>query len=336
MCTNLRVIAKDGSVVIGRTMDLGINLQSKLCVFPRNYKITSSAPNNQSGKSWQTKFGYVGMNSLDQPQLSDGINESGLYCGALYLPGFTEYQRVSEGNSANAVAQIDVMNYILSLAANVEEAKSLLQNVTVWSMSPAAANFPLDLHYIVHDKSGACAVFEYVDGQLKTYDNKLGALTNAPTFDWHLINLRNFVNLSPQNSNGLDLSGVGIKALGEGSGMLGLPGDFTPPSRFIRAVALTQSAFQPENAEQAVITTQHIINNFDVVQGVARPISQQENHCDYTQWSTLADLSNGNYYIRMHDKPGYSRLTLSSFDLNSSEVKTLDPTNMNWYNQVAA
>ena len=123
------------------------------------------------------------------------------------------------------------------------------------------------VHYIVHDAGGGCAVLEYVETQLKVHKNHLGVLTNSPTFDWHVTNLRNYINLGVTGLPPLKLEGKAFAPFGQGSGMLGLPGDFTPPSRFIRAVAFTQSALPVDKAEDGVKQAFHILNQFDIPKG---------------------------------------------------------------------
>jgi hypothetical protein len=91
-------------------------------------------------------------------------------------------------------------------------------------------------------------VIEPLNKGLKIYDNPLGVVTNAPTFDWHMTNLRNYINLSATNVPAVDMGGITLAQFGQGSGLRGLPGDFTPPSRFVRAVAFSQSAFPSDTA----------------------------------------------------------------------------------------
>lgn len=335
MCTNLQIKAQDGSVVVGRTMDLNINLKSKLLVFPRGLKLTSRSPQGP-GHSWTVKHGFIGMNGLDNQMVADGLNEKGLYCGSLYLPGFTQYQEINAREADKALSPIDVSMYLLSVASNVSEAKTAIQEVIVWSETTPEVGFTFPLHFVVHDRSGACVVFEYVNGELHIHDNPVGVLTNAPTFDWHLTNLNNYTNLSPVDAIGKNLGRLNISQLGEGSGLLGLPGDFTPPSRFVRAVALTQTALASPNATAATQTALHIMNNFDLVTGVERNVHGKKTDCDYTQWTTLADLANGYYFIRMHDTPSYGRIVLSDLNFAADAVTAIDPAQKNWFTGIAA
>lgn len=315
-------------------MDLNIDLKSQILLFPRNTEITSRAPEGQKGMTWHNKYAFIGLNGMGQTVVSDGLNEQGLYFGSLYLPGFTTYQEVTPENYSKAVAPIDVGMYLLSNAASVDEAKDLIQKVFVWAETTPQVNIIFPLHFSVQDRSGKAAVFEYVEGKLNIHDNPLGILTNSPTFDWHLINLRNFVNLTPNDALGKNLAGLDVKQLGEGSGMLGLPGDFTPPSRFIRGVALAQSALPAQDEKAGVLSMVHIINNFDLVLGVERGFEDKKMDCDFTQWTTIVDLTNLNYFVRMHDNPGFVRVSLLDFDLDGKNIKTIDPNNLNWFTEI--
>lgn len=115
-------------------------------------------------------------------------------------------------------------------------------------------------HYVLHDAAGNCAVIEYVDGKRSIHDNPLGVFTNAPTFDWHITNLRNYANLSVTNVPPVELVGVRLSGFGQGNGLFGLPGDFTPPSRFVRAVAFSQSSVATKTAVDATLQAFHILN----------------------------------------------------------------------------
>jgi choloylglycine hydrolase len=122
---------------------------------------------------------------------------------------------------------------------------------------------------MITDPSGASIVVEFTGGQLKIHDNDLGVITNAPNYDWHLINLRNYINLSAVELPSKKIVDLDFTALGGGSGMIGLPGDFTPPSRFVRAVAWTQTARSTQNADETVYELFRILDNFNLPLGSA-------------------------------------------------------------------
>ncbi len=125
-------------------------------------------------------------------------------------------------------------------------------------------------------------------------------MTNSPNFEWHMTNLRNYVNLSATNVPPLALGGVTLAQFGQGSGLRGLPGDFTPPSRFVRAVAFSQSAVQSDTAAQAVLQAFHILNNFDIPYGAVRDVEGGQMHAEYTTWTSDSDLKNLRWYFRTY------------------------------------
>ena len=130
--------------------------------------------------------------------------------------------------------------------ATVDEVKAAVGDVVVWGeMVPQLGSFA-PLHYSVHDAGGKSIVIEYVDGKLHVYDNAVGVLTNSPTYEWHIQNLRNYVNLTAENAKPVKIGNVTYAGTGQGSGLHGLPGDPTPPSRFVMAAA---TAYLVEQAE---------------------------------------------------------------------------------------
>lgn len=335
MCTCVRIKAKDASVVIARTMEFGIDLQSKITIFPRGYRFESVAPNDKKGISWEGKYGFVGMDAMGLPCVSDGINEKGLYVGDLLLPGFAKYQEVPAGEEEKALAPLDVAGYLLSNCQNLDEAKEAIKKVLVWEMFVPQLEGVLPIHIAVHDMWGNSAVFEWVDGKLNIEDNPLGVTTNSPYYKWHMINVRNYVNLSANNVPELKLKGDEVAPIGQGSGMLGLPGDATPPSRFIKAVALSQSVLEAENVEEATKNAFHVINNFDIPKGFAREEKDGKDVYDYTSWLTLADLKQKIYYYRGYDNMKFYRVSLANLDFNANEIKRLDTSNSEWFEEIS-
>jgi choloylglycine hydrolase len=153
-------------------------------------------------------------------------------------------------------------------------------------------------HFFVQDKSGKSIVIEPVDGTLKVHDAPLGIMTNAPTYDWHMTNLQNYVNLSVKDVEGAKIGPVALAAFGSGSGLHGMPGDFTPPSRFVRAAIYSQSAAPNATAEDAVLSAFHILNQFDIPKGSVQNSAIGGTVDEITEWTSVADLKNLRWYFR--------------------------------------
>ena len=123
---------------------------------------------------------------------------------------------------------------------------------------------PAPIHFLVTDTSGETIVIEYTHETLHIYNNQVGVLTNSPPFPWHITNLSNYVGLGTKAANPIKVGELEVKPLGAGSGMLGLPGDYTPPSRFVCAVAMRNTVPVLKNGERAIAEAFRILNNFDI------------------------------------------------------------------------
>ncbi|MHC1790716.1 linear amide C-N hydrolase [Solidesulfovibrio sp.] len=301
-CTSIRLKTTDGGVVYARTMEYGQNLGSNILIVPKGVDMVGTLPSGAvKGLRFKTKYGSVGMNAFGSTILSDGMNEKGLVVGALLFPGYAGYEPYSPARSGSTLAQFDLPGWLLAQCASVADVRREIAKVRVSQGPTTFQGVPigeLALHYTIHDATGASIVLEYVGGKLNIHDNPLGVLTNSPDFTWMLTYLSNTVNLSAVNVPALDLAGYVVRQTGQGSGMLGLPGDFTPPSRFVRMVALTQSALPATGPDAGVALAMTIIGNVDIPKGAVREKTATGLELDVTQWVALADVARGRYYYR--------------------------------------
>jgi choloylglycine hydrolase len=301
-CTTLLITAKDGAVVSGRTMEFGFDVHSEVMVVPAGTAMTGSLPDGTKGISYSTKYGMIGANAMGFDVIVDGINEQGLFVSDLYFPGYAGYANATSANGSRAMASYELGNWLLGNFATVDEVRAHIADIVLVNTGVEALGGPPPLHFIVRDRSGKSLVIEPVDGQLKVYDNPVGVMTNSPSFDWHLTNLRNYIGLTPQNAAPIELGGnLTLPQFGQGSGMVGLPGDASPPARFVRAVAYSQTALPVKTASEAVLQVFHIMNNFDIPLGSVRDKSGGVVHVDYTVWTSVADLKNDRWYFRTYN-----------------------------------
>jgi len=172
-------------------------------------------------------------------------------------------------------------------------------------------------HAAVHDARGKSMVIEFIGGETKIYDNPIGVMTNKPTFDWQLTNLRNYVNLEPYDRESRQIAGVKIDPAGSGSGWLGMPGDWTPPSRFVRTVQIVNSADPAKDAGEAVNLAAHILNAVDIPLGVIRTKGPANKlMVDYTQWIVIKDLTHRELYFRTYQNLNLKKVSLKKLDLS--------------------
>lgn len=320
-CTGIRIIANNGAIVYGRTLEFGKNIESNIIVIPRNYSFTGTVPTGaQEGLEWQSKYAVVGANAFDVIALIDGVNEKGLAGGLFYFSDYAGYQKVSVNDYQQSLAPWELMTWILTNFATVDEVKEMLPTITVSNTVFQPLGIVPPLHAIVHDATGKSIVIEYVKGMLHVYDNKLGVITNSPTFDWHMTNLNNYVRISARNADTIQLQNLRLTPLGQGSGMLGLPGDFTSTSRFVRAVAFSENVVPAANHDEARNTVLHILNLFDIPRGIVYEKREGQTIYDYTQWTSAADLQNKRYYFTTYDNPELHSIDLMAMNCAAHDV----------------
>ncbi len=318
-CTGLRLIAGDDGVVVGRTMEFGFDVDSDAVVVPAGTALTSSLAEPSQGIQYTTKYGMVGANALGLKAIVDGVNEAGLYVGAFYFPGYAGYADPDSSYSDRSLAPEDYGTWLLANFASVEEVKANYDNVVIVPNPNAAIgeeSFPG--HIVVHDSTGASVVIEPVDGILRIYDNPLGVITNSPTFDWHMTNLRNYINLTATNV-------PPVPQFGQGSGLRGLPGDFSPPSRFVRAVAFSQFAQELTTVEETVVQVFNIMSAFNIPVGAVRDVHENETHYDYTVWTTASDLENKRWAFRTYNDQSIRSIDVeAALDAAGDEVRVIE------------
>ena len=323
-CTGIRLKAKDGAVVYARTMEFGAPLPPVITAVPKGVELVGLAPGGAEGLRWTARYAAVGMGTEAYDVMADGLNEKGLGAGLFYHPGYAKYAEADPNQRERSISVLQLATYLLTTCATVDDARQAMKSVVVAPTEIAEFGGPPPLHAVVHDAAGNCIVIEFLEGETRIFDNPLGVITNAPTFDWHVVNLRNYVNLTPTNKTGIALDDLKLGPFGEGSGMPGLPGDFTPPSRFVRAVAFTRSAHPVEDAGAAVNQAFHILNNFDIVPGYVR--SAPSGHAaheadDVTQWTTASDLANRRFYYRTYEDPRIRFVDLTRLKLGDQPLR---------------
>jgi choloylglycine hydrolase len=324
-CTGIRLIAADGSVVHARTLEFGLDLQSDVLVIPRGFQRAGLTPDGKDGLVYASKYASVGANGVGLPYLFDGLNEKGLAVGTFYFPTTAGYMPYAAGDQARTLAPWQVGSWILENFASVQEVRDNIGKIVVADVVFKDWGFTPPVHYVVHDEAGNSIVIEYVGGKLNVYDNPLGVMTNSPGFDWHMTNLRNYVNLSVANAPPVKLGPVTLQSMGMGSGMHGVPGDFTPPSRFVRAAIYGASVLPSATGRDAVVQAFHVLNQFDIPKGAVRD-AEKDAHgnivADYTLWTSANDLKARQFFIRTYDNSQIRSIDLMSQDLDAKDIAT--------------
>ncbi len=301
-CTGISLKAEDGAAIRARTLEFGFPLQSNVVVVPAGKAFAGALPDGGKGLTYTTHYGIVGANAFGQTMIIDGLNDQGLSIGLFYFPGYAQYAEATKDNASRALAPQDFGMWVLGNFATVDEVKKAVQDVvmvgTPFPGLGSAKGMTADVHFFVQDKSGKSIAIEPRGGKIEVTDAPLGVMTNAPTYDWHMTNLDNYINLSPKDIGTEKLGSVTLSATGSGTGMLGLPGDFTPPSRFVRAALFSKAATPNASADDAVLSAFHILNQFDIPKGSVINASVGQPTPETTEWTAVSDLQNLRWYFR--------------------------------------
>ena len=303
-CTDFRLISNDNKVMVTRTMEFALPLDSHVRSSPQGREF-------KYGLNWTSKLGYVYMDALGQDMAVDGMNEAGLSFEFLYLPGETEYQKAPAGAEVQSLPYIHLGDWVLSNFKTVDEVVEALKSIYVVEYTDASLDnrlFPL--HASIFERSGKGIVVEFVGGKVNIHEH-IGVFTNAPTYEWHVTNLRNYISMSPYSPAPIIANGVAYAATGQGQGMLGLPGDSSPPSRFVKIAVMAKTAVTPANAKELLQTSTHIINTVDIPLGSIRAKVDGKDQLELTQWTVFKNLTDNVLYYR-----SYADSTLRSVSLH--------------------
>ena len=294
-------------------MEFATDLQSNLRSRPRGTTFTTTAPDGKPGISWKSQYGYLYLDSMNVDRTVDGMNEYGLSFGALYLPGETQYQTVPAEKSNQALPYMSVGDWILGNFKTTDEVRKAITSVYVFSQKiDGLGDIIFPLHFAIHDASGKSIIVEYVGGKMQIYDNAVGILTNSPIYSWHIANLRNYLNLSPYAPDPIVAGGMTFTATGQGAGDLGMPGDSSPPSRFVKIAYFKKYVLQTNDALSTINLAEHLMNTVDIPLGSVRAKqANAEDSDELTQWVVFKDLTHKIFYYRT-----YRNLTLRSVDMS--------------------
>ena len=322
-CTGISLTGKDGAVLYGRTMEWGaFDLQSRLNVIPRGLEFTGSTPDGKPGIKWSGKHGVVAIDALHKLAIMDGLNEKGLTVGTFYHPGVAEYETYEPAKSSESLGPTEVAHYLLTTCATVDEARAAINRIRVVPVVEPALGFTPGVHFMVSDKTGKHIVIEFLKGKTTVFDAPLGVITNAPSYDWHITNLRNYINLSPVALPGKKIEDLDFKPLGGGSGMIGLPGDFTPPSRFVRAVAFSQTARPTKDGPETRYEMFRILDNFNVPLGASEGSTEHPDPKligmrSSTLWTVVSDTKNLVLYYHTQNNRRVRMVDVGAIDFNT-------------------
>lgn len=308
MCTAITYKTKDH--YFGRNLDLEYSYQETVTITPRNFPF----PFRRMGKL-DRHYAMIGMAMVAEgyPLYYDATNERGLSMAGLNFPGNAAYQE--ESAEADNITPFEFIPWILGKCATVTEAEKLLKRINLVNI-PFNETFPLSpLHWIITDQTRALTVEAMADG-LKIHENPIGVLTNNPPFDYHMHNLRNYLNLTHDEPVNRFAPNIDLAPYSRGMGAMGLPGDLSSASRFVRA-AFTKLNSRAEESESASVSQFfHILGSVAQQNGCVKVGSGYEK----TVYSSCCNTDKGIYYYTTYENSQITGINLHHTDLNSSQL----------------
>lgn len=309
MCTAATYQSKD--FYMGRTLDYEFSYGEEITIMPRNYPLTFC----YQGKR-ETHYAMIGMAHVagDYPLYYDAVNEKGLGMAGLNFVGNAVYAKPSD-DGCN-VAQYEFIPWILSQCQNLEEAKKLLKETNLTG-TPFSEQLPAaQLHWIIADQSGAITV-EAVEEGLKVYDNPVGVLTNNPPFDKQMFNLNNYMHLSSKQPENLFSDKLSLQTYSRGMGALGLPGDLSSASRFVRVAFVKMHAVSGESETDSVGQFFHILGSVDQQRGCCEVA---EGKYEITIYTSCWNAMKGIYYYTTYTGHQISAVDMHREDLDGRSL----------------
>lgn len=308
MCT--AALYKSNHTYFGRNLDLERSYNEQVVITPRNYALSKGCP-----KPLEAHYAMIGMAAgiPEYPLYYEATNEKGLSMAALNFPGNAVYFPVTDGKEN--VASFAFVPWVLGQCATLQEAKKLLENCNLTD-TPFSKELPLSpLHWIVSDVTGSLVVESVREG-LKIYENPFDVLTNNPPFDYHMLHMNAYMALHNGSLQSRFRNAVPLHNYSLGMGAMGLPGDYSSPSRFVRAF------FVKENSVQYRTESESVNQFFHILQAVAMPKGcvWTKDGFEYTRYSSCCNTQTCVYYYTTYEDFSIRSVDLHSIDLDQSQL----------------
>ncbi|MDT6870887.1 choloylglycine hydrolase [Enterococcus faecium] len=309
MCTSITYVTSDH--YFGRNFDYEISYNEVVTITPRNYKLNFRKVNDLD-----THYAMIGIAAgiADYPLYYDATNEKGLSMAGLNFSGYADYKEIQEGK--DNVSPFEFIPWILGQCSTIDEAKELLATINLVNID-FSEKLPLSpLHWLLADKEKSIVIESMKDG-LHLYDNPVGVLTNNPSFDYQLFNLNNYRVLSSETPKNNFSNQISLNAYSRGMGGIGLPGDLSSVSRFVKATFTKLNSVSGDSESESISQFFHILGS----------VEQQKGLCDvgdgkyeYTIYSSCCNVDKGIYYYRTYEDSQITAIDMNKEDLDSHKL----------------
>ncbi|MDO5548532.1 MAG: choloylglycine hydrolase [Eubacteriales bacterium] len=309
MCTAVTYKTKD--FYFGRTLDYDFSYGEEVTITPRNYPI----PFRHMGRR-ENHYAMIGMAHIaaGYPLYYDAVNEKGLGMAGLNFVGNADYRE--ENPDKDNVAQFEFIPWILCQCASVAEAKALLESMNLVN-TPFCKEMPVaQLHWMIADREEAITV-EFVREGMKIYHNPVGVLTNNPPFNEQMFRLNDYMALSPKNPENRFSDQLSLRAYGRGMGALGLPGDLSSQSRFVRASFVKMNSVSGDSEPESVSQFFHILGAVDQQRGCCEA---EDGAFEITIYTSCCNADKGIYYYTTYDNHQITAVDLHKENLDGTRL----------------
>lgn len=253
------------------------------------------------------------------PLYYDAVNEKGLGIAGLNFVGNAHYNKPMEDK--DNITQFELIPWLLGKCATVKEVQKLLEHINLID-TPFLENLPVaQLHWIIADKN-ECITLEAVEDGLKIYENPVGVLTNNPPFNYQMFNLNNYLHLSAENRSNTFSKDVALNQYSRGMGAMGLPGDLSSQSRFVRVAFVKMNSLSGDSEEESVSQFFHILGSVDQQRGCCK---LGENKYEITLYTSCCNADKGIYYYNTYDNHQISGVDMHKENLNGEKLITYTP-----------
>lgn len=310
MCTAATYCTKD--FYFGRNLDLEYSYRESVTVTPRNFPFRF----RYAGEC-RTHFALIGMAYVAEnyPLYYDATNEKGLSMAGLAFWD-SAYYAPEQDNGAKQAASYEFIPWVLGQCENLVQAREMLAGLRVTNAAFRPELPPSPLHWMIADRSGAIVVEATKDG-VKIYDNPAGVLTNEPPFDWQMTNLRNYLTLTPGIPKSTFAENLPLTPYSKGMGALGLPGDLSSASRFVRAAFVRGNSLSSEDEGESVGQFFHILRSVEQPRGCCR---LEKGKCEITIYSSCCNADKGIYYYTTYGNSQITAVDMHRENLDSAEL----------------
>ena len=316
MCTAATYKTKD--FYFGRTLDYEFSYGDQITITPRNYPFSFRHAGEMA-----THYAIIGMAHVagNYPLYYDAINEKGLGIAGLNFVGNATYKPVDPSSSKHQITQFELIPFILGTCASLKEAKEALKNMDLVD-TPFSPQLPVgSLHWLIADETGSITV-EAVKEGLMIYDNPAGVLTNNPPFPQQMFQLNNYMHLSPRQPVNTFSKDLPLNTYSRGMGALGLPGDLSSSSRFVRASYVKMNSRCNGDELSSVSQFFHILGSVDQQRGCCEVA---EGKYEITLYTSCCNATKGIYYYTTYDNHQISAVDMHKTDLNGQELARFTP-----------